>query len=217
MAVQAALRQTCYEAVLGFALLCIDRIDFIPESFQVVGRLGELLAGVGCDSHAVYRCLIRKMTFVEMTTVELSPHRWTAEPRVLGQEIAAAWDTIFLAFDLKTFAAGACLLRLIPEEALWPVANAILSDFNTPRTLSVCGYPKEPSQIFGLVLKVLVERDMAFQLYISGRLRACCGEAQAAWFLRHVAAVDAAKSTAKVMPESTAGKKAGKKRKRESA
>ena len=91
-----------------------------------------------------------------MTTTELQLHRWGAAARVLGQDIAHAWGLIFYAYDLKTFACGTCLLRVIPDESLWPIAAALLSNFNTSQTLKVCGYPNAPTESFALVLRAIV-------------------------------------------------------------
>ena len=106
-------------------------------------------------------------------------------------------------------------VRLVPEEALWPIAHAILSDFNTAQTLHVCGYPKLPTLEFQLVLLALVKRNpVAFQPYIEGRIRACCGDAQAAWFLHHIEA--GAKPPEASQPKGVQPR-ASKKRKREGA
>ena len=108
---------------------------------------------------------------------------------------------------------------MIPEEALWPIAHALLSDFNTPKTLQVCGYPKAPTLFFELLLLAMVKRyPVTFQPYIEGRIRACCGEVQAAWFLRNI--TDATTAATK-LPETSAPKgvqtRTSKKRKGESA
>ena len=132
-----------------------------------------------------------------MSITELQCNRWSAEPFVLGNQIADAWGLIFYAYDLKTFACGACLLRLIPDEALWPIARALLTDFNTAQTLRACGYPKAPTPSFDLVLLALAKRNpVTLQPYIEGRIRACCGKAPAAWFLRNVTGAQAAKISA---------------------
>ena len=193
------LGQTCYQAVVQFCLLCIEHIGSFPDPPQAAGRIADVLVALRCHDHAVFRRLIRMMQAVGYTTLKLSISRWAAEPRSLGLDVAAAWDLIIFAWDIQTFACGACLLRLMPCESLWPIANSILSDYNTGQTLKVCGYPKAPTPFFELVLLAMVKRDPgAFQPYIEGRLRACCGEEQAAWFLRSVsAAMEAAKPVEK--------------------
>jgi hypothetical protein len=65
----------------------------------------------------------------------------------------------------------------------------------------------------------MVKRDPgAFQPYIEGRLRACCGEEQAAWFLRSVsAAMEAAKKPVKkkkMVPRTSPLTRSSKRRKR---
>ena len=210
-----ALGRTCYQAAVQFCLRCIEHIGSFPDPPQAAGRIADVMVALRCHDHAVFRRIIRMMQAVEYTTVELSMHRWTAEPHSLGLDVAAAWDLIIFAWDIQTFACGACLLRLMPCESLWPIANSILSDYNTRQTLKVCGYPKAPTPFFTLVLLAMVKRDpAAFQPYIEGRLRACCGEGQAAWFLRNVSdAMEAARPVEKVMPRTSPLTRSSKRRK----
>ena len=69
------LRRTCNQTTTEFALLCIDRVDTFPDPLQSVARIADLLETLECRDRAVFRRLVRKMLFVEMTTSELQTHR----------------------------------------------------------------------------------------------------------------------------------------------
>ena len=120
---------------------------------------------------------------------------------------------------MKTYACGACLLRVIPDEALWPIAESLLSDFNIPKTLHACGYPEAPTHPFEFVLQTFVKRNpKSFQPYMEGRIRTRCGEAPAAWFLRHLMDVQAKPDkSAETSTPLGVQTRSMKKRKRESA
>ena len=62
----------------------------MPTASQLVDLLGKL----GCDNndHNLYRRLIRQMSSVKEALIELQCNRWASEPRVLGHDIAAAFD-----------------------------------------------------------------------------------------------------------------------------
>ena len=156
----------------------------MPTASQLVDLLGKL----GCDNndHNLYRRLIRQMSSVKEALIELQCNRWGSEPRVLGQDIAAGFDLIVYVFDIETFVAGACLIRIIPIAALWPVAEALLSNFNAARTIKACGYPTEPTSLFNHTLLAMIMRDrQGLQPYIYQRFR-WVGAAEVAWLEEHV-------------------------------
>ena len=168
----------------NFCLLCINDITRYPEQLCTMNSIINLLGRVGCDDHAVYRRLIRQMSSVQDALVELQCHRWREEPLTLGRDLAAAFDVVIWVFDIRTFLAGACLIRLVPVESLWPVAQALLSDFNKKQMVAACGYPGKPTHFFTHVIHAFIQRDpLHFEPYIRLRFMVC-GPKEEAWLQR---------------------------------
>ena len=125
------------------------------------------------------------MSSVQDALVELQCHRWREEPLTLGRGIAAAFDLVIWVFDIKTFLAGACLIRLVPVQCLWPLTEALLSDFNKKQTVDVCGYPGKPTSFFTHIIQALAQRDpFGYQHYAQLRFMSC-GAEEGEWFYRH--------------------------------
>lgn len=206
----------CYPAV-NFCLQCIDNITAYPDPLHAASQVINFMGNLQCADHAVYRKLIRRISCVEHALVELQCHRWENEPLTLGRDIAAAFDVIVYVFETETFIAGACLIRLIPVESLWPIATALFSDYNTEDTVAACGYPREPTQIFTHIALALIQRDRhQFEPYIMERFQKC-GQQAGVWL--HRCLEDARKPTK--APEKakkyTAPVTRGSKRRREAA
>ena len=179
-----ALHRTCYAPTVNFCLLCINDIAHYPEQLQTASGIINVLGSLGCDDHAVYRKLIRHMSSVQDALVELQCHRWREEPLTLGRDLAAAFDVVIWVFDIRTFLAGACLIRLVPVESLWPVAQALLSDFNKKQMVAACGYPGKPTHFFTHVIHAFIQRDpLHFEPYIRLRFMVC-GPKEEAWLQR---------------------------------
>jgi hypothetical protein len=103
------------------------------------------------------------------------------------------FDVIVYVFEMETFIAGACLIRLIPVESLWPIATALFSDYNTEHMVAACGYPKEPTHIFTHIALALILRErQQFGPYIAERF-VKCGQQAVAWL--HRCLEDAGKPT----------------------
>ena len=147
--------RSCYYPAVNFCLQCIDNITAYPDQLQAAGQVINFMGNLQCADHALYRKLIRRIFCVEDALVELQCHRWDDEPLTLGREIAAVFDVIVYVFEMDTFIAGACLIRLIPVESLWPIATALFSDYNTEHIVAACGYPKEPMYCIVLYCSVL--------------------------------------------------------------
>ena len=130
----------------------------------------------------------------------------------LGRDIAASFDMIIWVFDIKTFLAGACLIRLVPVQSLWPVTEALLSDFNKQQTLDSCGYPRGPTHLFKHIIQALAQRDpVGLHHYMQMRFMTC-GAKAGEWFSRHCLSQVAKPAHASIPAPYPAPKTRGKRR-----
>ena len=181
--VARTLRGALAHDAVRFSLACIDNISVFRDPQVAVGYIADVLAVIRCEDPSVFRRLIKLMG-EGAGVVELQTHWWATEPVMLGRDIAAAWDLFVTLFDIQGFACGAILLRLIPLQALWPVAESLMGGgLNTSRVVAASGYPKTPTHFFFHVLLTLIQRDASLEPFIVERFLSC-GAAEFQWFHR---------------------------------